>query len=138
MLPLTLGEILGDRTTALIADNGTMPRLIRDMNLDAVMNIVINYQVAGDEDGKIVLLPNVSYQIEGQTQAFDGNTNTWIQGSVRGPGVSFSREEFSDLNALNRIGQKDVIVELIRQSMKELTEEQSKFGYDVVWNTAMD
>ena len=138
LLPLTLGEILGDRTTALIADNGTMPRLIRDMNLDAVMNIVINYQVAGDEDGKIVLLPNVSYQIEGQTQAFDGNTNTWIQGSVRGPGVSFSREEFSDLNALNRIGQKDVIVELIRQSMKELTEEQSKFGYDVVWNTAMD
>lgn len=138
LIPLKLGEILGDRTTALIADNGTMPRLLRDMNLDAVMSININYQVAADENDKIVLLPNVSFRVDGQTQAFDGNSNTWLQGNVRGPGVPFDRSEFTDLNALNRIGQKDVIVELVRRAMKELTEEQSKFGYDTVWNTALD
>jgi len=131
-------EALSERTTTLIADNGTMPRLIRDMDLDAVMSIVINYQVAADKDDKIVLLPNVSYIIEGQTQAFDGNSNVWLQGNIRGPGISFSESEFSDLNALNRIGQKDVIVKFIKLSIKELSEEQNKFGYQTVWKTALD
>ena len=137
LIPRTLGEIMGDRTTALIADGGTTPRLIRDMNMDAFMDVVINYQVAGGEDNTIVLLPNVSYRIVGQTQAFDGMSNVWLQGSVQGPGVSFSESEFSNLNALNRIGQKDVILKLIKQSIKELTSEQAKFGYDEVWNTAL-
>lgn len=133
----SLGEMLGDRTTSLIADNGVAARLIRDMNTDAFMDIVINYQVAGGKDNTIVLLPRVNYRVTGQTQAFDGNSNVWLQGSIQGPGVSFSEAEFSDLNALNRIGQKDVIVKLIRQSLKELSEEQNKFGYQAIWNTAL-
>jgi hypothetical protein len=136
IMNLRLGEILSDRTTALIADNGTMPQLIRDMEMDAFVDIVINYQVAGGKDNTIVLLPNVSYRISGQTQGFDGTSNVWLQGSVTGPGVPFSESEFSDLNALNRIGQKDVILKLIRQSLAELTEEQEKFGYQKVWATA--
>lgn len=134
----SLGEILGDRTTALIADDGTSSRLIRDMNMDALMDIVINYQVAGGKDNTIVLLPNVSYRVSGQTQGFEGTSNVWFQGNIQGPGVSFSESEFSDLNALNRIGQKDVIVKLIKQSVKELSEEQNKFGYQTVWKTALD
>ena len=137
LLPNRLGEILSDRTTVLIADEGRMSRLLRDTSLDAVMNIVINYQVAADKDDKIVLIPNISYTIDGNTQAFDGTANTWLQGSISGPGVSFSEDEFSDLNALNRIGQKDVIVKLIRQSLKELSEEQEKFGYQEIWNTVL-
>ncbi len=138
LLPNSLGEILGDRTTSLIADNGTTSKLMREMDMDAFMDIVINYQVAGDSDDKIVLVPNVSFRVTGQTQAFDGMANTWIQGNVRGPGVSFSRSEFSDLNALNRIGQKDVIIKLIKQAISELLEEQEKFGYQTVWKTALD
>tara|TARA_R110000868_G_scaffold1211_1_gene9248 strand:+ start:13842 stop:15482 length:1641 start_codon:yes stop_codon:yes gene_type:complete len=137
LLPTSLGEILSDRTTALIADGGTTSRLMRDMDMDAFMDVVINYQVAGGDDNKIVLLPNVSFKVTGATQAFDGNTNVWLQGSVQGPGVPFSESEFSDLNALNRIGQKDVIIKLIKQSIEELTSEQAKFGYDDVWNVAL-
>ncbi len=137
LIPTSLGEILEDRTTAMVADGGTTPRLLRDMNMDAFMDIVINYQVAGGEDNTIVLLPNVSYRVVGETQAFDGTTNVWLQGSIQGPGVSFSESEFSDLNALNRIGQKDVIIKLIKQSIEELTMEQSEFGYDEVWKVAL-
>ena len=131
-------EAISDRTTILIADNATMPRLLRDMDLDAVMNVVINYQVATDSDDKIILLPNVSYQIIGMEQSFDGNSSTWMHGSIKGPGVPFSESEFSDLNALNRIGQKDVIVKLIKESIKELSIEQNKFGYQTVWKTALE
>ncbi len=133
----SMGEILGDRTTSLIADNGPAARLTRDMNMDAFMDIVINYQVAGGKDNTIVLLPNVSYRVTGQNQGFDGTSNVWVQGNIQGPGVSFSESEFSDLNALNRIGQKDVIVKLIRQSLKDLTEKQQEFGYQTIWNTAL-
>lgn len=138
LIPTSLGEILGDRTTALIADDGTSARLIRDMNMDAFMDVVINYQVAGGDGGTIVLLPNVSYRVSGQTQAFDGTSNVWLQGSVQGPGVPFSESEFSDLNALNRIGQKDVIIKLIKQSIKELSEKQEEFGYQQIWVTALN
>ncbi len=131
-------EALGDRTTNLIADDATMPRLLRDMNLDAVMSVVINYQVAANNDNKIVLLPNVSYRVEGLDQSFDGTSSVWMQGSIKGPGVPFDKSEFNNLNALNRIGQKDVIVDLIKQSMKDLTEEQEKFGYQTVWKTALE
>ena len=138
LLPNSLGEVLSDRTTALVADEGTTARLIRDMNMDAFMDVVINYQVAADDDDKIVLLPNVSFRVTGQTQAFDGMSNTWIQGNVRGPGVAFNRSEFSDLNALNRIGQKDVIIKLIKQAISELLAEQEEFGYQTVWKTALE
>lgn len=137
LIPRSIGEILGERTTAMIADGETTPRLIRDMNMDAFMDVVINYQVAGGEGNKIVLVPNVSYRIIGQTQAFDGTSNVWLQGTIQGPGIPFSEAEFSDLNALNRIGQKDVIIKLIKQSIADLTSKQSEFGYDKVWNTAL-
>ncbi|MEQ9264474.1 MAG: hypothetical protein RLN81_04590 [Balneolaceae bacterium] len=133
----SLGEMLAERKTSLIADEDAMASLLRDMDMDALMNISIDYRVAGDGDDKIVLLPLVSYQVIGQTQAFDGMANTWLQGTIQGPGVSFSRSEFSDLNALNRIGQKDMIVDLIRRSIKDLTSKQAEFGYDNVWNTAL-
>lgn len=134
----SLGEILGDRTTVLIADDGPASRLMRGMNMDAFMDIVINYQVAGGKDNTIVLIPNVSYSVSGQTQGYDGTANVWFSGNIQGPGVPFSESEFSDLNALNRIGQKDVIVKLINQSIKELSEEQNKFGYQTVWKTALE
>ncbi|MBO6525383.1 MAG: hypothetical protein JJ971_16255 [Balneolaceae bacterium] len=137
LIPNSLGEIMSEATTAMVADGGTLPRLLRDMNMDAFMDVVINYQVAGGEGNTIVLLPNVSYRVVGQTQAFDGTTNTWVQGSIQGPGVPFSESEFSDLNALNRIGQKDVIIKLIKQSIEELTSKQAEFGYDEVWNVAL-
>ncbi|MEP0007193.1 MAG: hypothetical protein ABJ387_04975 [Balneola sp.] len=138
LVPNSLGEVLGDRTTALIADNGTSARLMRDMNMDAFMDVVINYQVAGGENNTIVLIPNVSYRVSGQTQGYDGTSNVWFNGNIQGPGVSFSESEFSDLNALNRIGQKDVIVKLIKQSIKELSEKQNEFGYQTVWKTALE
>ncbi|HCT54644.1 MAG TPA: hypothetical protein DF712_19545 [Balneola sp.] len=138
LVPNSLGEVLGDRTTALIADNGTSARLMRDMNMDAFMDVVINYQVAGGENNTIVLVPNVSYRVSGQTQGYDGTSNVWFNGNIQGPGVSFSESEFSDLNALNRIGQKDVIVKLIKQSIKELSDKQNEFGYQTVWKTALD
>jgi len=137
LIPTSLGEILADRTTALVADGGTTPRLLRDMNMDAFMDVVINYQVAGGDNNTIVLLPNVSFRVIGETQAFDGSTNVWLQGNIQGPGVPFSEAEFSNLNALNRIGQKDVIIKLIKQSIEELTIEQSEFGYDEVWNVTL-
>ncbi len=137
LIPSSLGELLESRTTALVADGAPTPTLLRDMNMDALMNISIDYRVASDSDDKIVLLPVVSYQVTGETQAFDGATNTWIQGTIQGPGVPFNREEFNDLNALNRIGQKDIIVDLIKQSIEELTSKQAEFGYDKVWNVAL-
>jgi len=138
LVPNSLGEILGDRTTALIADDGVSARLMRDMNMDAFMDVVINYQVAGGENNTIVLVPNVSYRVSGQTQGYDGTSNVWFNGNIQGPGVSFSESEFSDLNALNRIGQKNVIVKLIKQSIKELSEKQNEFGYQTVWKTALE
>ncbi len=137
LIPTSLGEILEDRTTVLIADDGTSARLMRDMNMDAFMDVVINYQVAGGDGDEIVLLPNVSYRVSGQTQAFDGTSNVWVQGSIQGQGVPFSESEFSDLNALNRIGQKDVIIKLMKQSIKELSEKQEEFGYQQIWVTAL-
>ncbi|MFY0683267.1 MAG: hypothetical protein JXR20_01845 [Balneola sp.] len=134
----SLGEVLSDRTTALVADDGVTARLMRDMNMDAFMDVVINYQVAGGKDNTIVLVPNVNYRVSGQTQGFDGTSNVWFSGNIQGPGVSFSESEFSDLNALNRIGQKDVIVKLIKQSIMELSEKQNEFGYQTVWKTALD
>lgn len=137
LVATSLGEILSDRSTAMIADAAPMPSLLRDMDLDALLNISIDYRVAANSDDKIVLLPLVSFQITGQTQAFDGMANTWMQGSFEGPGVPFSRDEFTDLNALNRIGQKNMIINLIKKTMQELTAEQSRFGYDEVWNVAL-
>lgn len=136
LFPATLGEALADRKTIMIADADPMPTLLRDMGMDALMSISIDYRVAANKEDKIVLLPLVSYQVTGQNQGYDGSSSAWLQGSFEGPGVPFDRDEFSDLNALNRIGQKDVILGLIRQSIEEMTSRQSEFGYDKIWEVA--
>jgi hypothetical protein len=137
LIPTKLGEIIADRSTSLIADNSTSAKLLRDMNMDAFMDVIINYQVAGGEDDAIVLLPNVSYRVVGQNQGFDGTTNVWFSGNIQGPGVPFSETEFSDLNALNRIGQKEIITKLIKESLLELSKEQVKYGYQKIWGQAL-
>lgn len=138
LYPASAGEILSERNTAMIADADPMPSLLRALDLDALMTISIDYRVAANADDNIVLLPLISFQINGQTQAFDGTSNTWLQGSIEGPGVAFSREEFTNLDALNRIGQKDVLINLIKLAIEDMTSLQSEFGYDEVWKTALN
>jgi len=124
----TIGEIVGSVTTAMVADGLPIARLMRDLNLDGVGYITLDLQIGGDENDKIILNPILRVTIDGHNQLKDGFVSEWFSIQVFGAGVPFSREEFTDVNALNRILQKDALLAGLERGLDLLLQGQTENG----------
>jgi hypothetical protein len=133
--PATVGEIIGNATTSLVADGLPLSRLMRDMSLDAVGYITLDLQVGGDSNDKIILNPVLRFTVDGHNQLKDGFVGEWMTVQVYGAGIPFSREEFKDLNALNRILQKDALLKGLEKGLDLLVEKQTETGVVSVWTS---
>ena len=131
--PATVGEILGNATTAMVADGMPISRLMRDMSLDALGYLTLDLQVGGDANDKIILNPILRFTVDGHNQLKDGFVGEWMTVQVYGAGIPFSREEFKDLSALNRILQKDALLAGLEKGLDLLLEQQTQTGVVSVW-----
>lgn len=133
--PATVGEIIGNATTSMVADGLPLARLMRDMSLDAVGYITLDLQVGGDSNDKIILNPVLRFTVDGHNQLKDGFVGEWMTVQVYGAGIPFSREEFKDLNALNRILQKDALLAGLEKGLDLIVEKQTETGVVSVWTS---
>jgi hypothetical protein len=125
---------IGDQTaTAGATDDLPKSMLLKSLGLDGLASLSLNLTIAGD-DKNVVLYPSFSYLLEGKGLVDYSSVGTWYQASGRrSKGVPFSESEFTNVAALNRILQKDLVVSAIEKSLKELVEKQRQSQVKQTW-----
>ncbi|NCP84164.1 MAG: hypothetical protein GW809_04280 [Bacteroidetes bacterium] len=129
----SISEIMSQVKTGGITDDVPKAKLLKSLNVDAIATLSLNFTIAGQLD-KVVLYPNYAFMIEGKGLADYTSVTSWYQGSgYRSRGVPFSEAEFTSVAALNRILQKDIIMQGIKNSVEELVAKQRKDQVKDVW-----
>lgn len=133
MQPTRVGEILGSVSTNMTSDRPII-NLMKDAGVDGLINVQLNLQVAANGENNIILIPNLSFYIQGREEKYTNIDVTYGSGWVAAEGGQpFSEAEFSNINALNRIVRKDEIMSAMRHALKLLREEEVSKGYDKIW-----
>ncbi len=133
--PATLGEITGSATTAMVADNMPIARLVDGIGADALISMTLELQVGANDEGKIILNPVLRFAVDGPNQSGSRTITEWFSVQVYGAGVPFSREEFKDLAALNRILQKDALVLGLQTALDAVDAKHVETGATALWNS---
>ncbi len=131
---LGLTEIGEQTATAGITDDLPKPKLLQSLNVDAIAYVNLNFTIGGDQDA-VVLFPDGNLLIEGRNIVDKSSVGSWysVNGS-RGKGVPFSEKEFTNLEALNRILQKEMILSAFDKAIAELVEKQRAAQVAETWN----
>ncbi len=133
MQPTRLTDILGSVSTNLTSDRPII-NLMKEADVDGLINVQMDLQIAGDKSGKIILVPRLNFFIQGREETYTNRDvqygSGWIAAS---DGMPFSESEFNDINALNRIVRKDDMMNAMREAMNELRKAEIERGYDKIW-----
>ena len=134
MQPGRLAQLFGSLSTNMTSDRPII-NLMKDADVDGLINVQLNLQVAGDDKGLIILVPQLTFFIQGREETY---TNKDVQyGSgwvVAEDGKPFSEAEFNDINALNRIARKDDVMNAMREALTQLRTKEVERGYDKIWS----
>lgn len=129
-----ISEIGEQTATAGITDDLPKPKLLSSLNVDAIVTLSLNFAVAGDAN-KVVLYPSANILIEGFTLPDKSSVSNWYDGGGRrGKGVPFSKEDFKNTAALNRILQKDMVMKGIKALLDDLIVKQREAQVAESWN----
>lgn len=133
MQPGRLAEIFGSISSNLTSDRPII-NLMKDADVDGLINVQLSLQVAGDADGHIILVPNMRFFIQGREEKYTNKDVQYGSGWIATEeGKAFSEAEFNDINALNRIVRKDDIMNAFRKALDDLRDKEVERGYDKIW-----
>lgn len=126
---------IGDQTaTAGTTDDLPKPKLLNSLGVDAIATMSLNFSIAGDAN-KVVLYPSAHVLIEGFSLPDKSTVSNWYTGSGnRGKGVPFSKEEFKNTAALDRILQKELLMKAMKTLLDDLVVKQREAQVAESWN----
>lgn len=133
--PESLGEIFGSISSNITSDVPLI-NMMKESGTDALLTLKLDLYVAANGDGKIVLLPYLSYAIEGRDENNANKAVTYANGMVtrstgnpfNGDLVALSPEALADACSI------DQLVEGLLASLKALQEKEVELGYERIWN----
>jgi hypothetical protein len=134
MTPSRVSDILGSVSTNKTSDRPII-NLMKDANVDGLISVQVDLQVAGNDAGNIVLVPRLTFSIVGREEKYTNKDVNYGSGWVAAyEGRPFSQAEFNDINALNRIVRKDDMMAGFQSALKTLRAREIEMGYDKIWN----
>ncbi|WOK06453.1 hypothetical protein RT717_25595 [Imperialibacter roseus] len=133
MQPTKVADIFGSISTNLTSDRPII-NLMKDADVDGLINVQMDLQIAGDDNGKIILVPRLNFFIQGREETYTNKDVQYGSGWVAASdGKPFSESEFNDINALNSIVRKDDMMNALKDAMTRLREAEIERGYDKIW-----
>ena len=132
--PRRLMEII-DLSSSKSNDNPTS-RMMNEAMIDGLVSVDITFEIGGDKDGKVVLIPSVRFSISGMDETKDNRPGTYAQGYISyRTGVPFNGElAKSDPTYLSNILNVDNIISCMSYMLTNLRVKEIEMGYDKIWS----
>lgn len=133
--PKSLGEILGNVSSNLTSDNSTV-NMMKEADVDGLISMGLNFQVAGNSDGKVVLIPTLTLNINGRDETNNNKQGTYVGGHiVKTNGVPFNGDLVkNNPEALAKACSSDAIIAALIDGVRNLRTKEIELGYDKIWN----
>lgn len=131
----SLGEILGAVNSNLTTDNPVV-NMMKETDVDGLASMHLDFQVSGNSDGKVVLIPKLTLNITGRDEK---NNNK--QGQYGGfyvvntVGKTFNGEAVkTSAKALADACSADELLAGLIDGIRKLRIKEVSLGYDKIWN----
>lgn len=133
--PKNLVEIFGNLSSNLTNDTPLL-RIMKEADVDGLVNIDIDLQIGQGKDNTIVLIPNISFSIRGRDEQKSNKQATYVEGMlVSKTGNPFNSNMVkADKNALLKACSFSELTEAFRLSLAALRAKEIEMGYDKIWN----
>lgn len=133
--PKSLGEILGSVNSNNTSDNAIVD-LMKDVNVDGLVSMQLNFQVAGNSDGKVVLIPSITLSITGRDEENNNKQGTYASAYIINTvGKPFNGDLVkTNPNALAQACSTDEMIKALAEGIRNLRTKEVALGYDKIWN----
>ncbi len=133
--PKSLGEILGSVSSNNTSDNA-MVNLMKEADVDGLVSMHLMFQVAGNSDGKVILIPSLTLNMTGRDETNNNKQGTYGSAYiVNTVGKPFNADMVkTNPNALAQACSADEMVKALTDGIKNLRLKEVALGYDKIWN----
>jgi len=131
----SLGEILGSVNSNLTTDN-TLVNMMKEAEVDGLVSLQLMFQVAGNSDGKVILIPSLSLSITGRDETNNNKQGTYASGYiVNTTGNPFNGDLIkTNPEALAQACSTNEMLEALIDGIRNLRLKEVELGYDKIWN----
>lgn len=133
--PKSVREILGNVSSNFTSDN-SITNMMKEIDVDGLVNMHLQFQVAGDKGGKVVLIPTLTISINGRDEDNNNKSGNYAGGYiVNTEGTPFNGDLVkASPEALAKACSTDKIVAGLIDGIRNLRKKEVELGYDRIWN----
>ncbi|HNP18688.1 MAG TPA: hypothetical protein PKL31_09665 [Fulvivirga sp.] len=131
----SIGEILGSLSSSKSSENPST-NMMKNAGVDGLVTMEINFEIGGNSEGKVVLLPTVKFNISGMDETKGNRQGTYANGYISyRQGVPFNGDlAKSDPTYLSNILNIDNIISCMSYMLDNLKIKEVAMGYDEIWS----
>ena len=133
--PKSLFEIIGSASSNNTSDNATI-NMMKEAEVDGLVSMHLMFQVAGNSDGKVVLIPSLTLNITGRDENNNNKQGTYVGAYiVNTVGKPFNGDLVKkNPSAIAQACSTDEMISAIIDGIKNLRTKEVALGYDKIWN----
>jgi hypothetical protein len=132
--PEKISEIFGS-VSSNTTSNVPVVNMMKEVNVDGLVNMSLALTVGGNSDGKVVLSPALRISIGGRDENNNNKQGTYLTGLIRGPGTPFNSDNIrKDKNALVAACSIPQLIEALDKALATLKAKEAELGYDAIWS----
>lgn len=112
-----------------------LSRVMREGNVDGLLAVTLDLQIATSKDEKLVLIPRLSYVLYGPPNGYAAGPVSYGQGFVEATdGVPFNGDALRANPAeMSRVARLPELVNAFEVSLKAMRAKEQAAGYDAIW-----
>lgn len=131
----SIGEILGSVSSNTTSDNSVV-NMMKEADVDGLVSMHLKFQVAGNSDGKVILIPSLTLNIIGRDETNNNKQGTYANGYVVNTNGNPFNADLVKANseALAKACSTDEIIKALADGIMHLRAKEIQLGYDKIWN----
>ena len=138
--PEGIFEVFGSISSNQTADNPKVNMMKAAGELDGLMSMHIELQVAGNKEGNVVLIPKFTLSISGRDENNNSKQGKYVDGYVvRTTGEPFNGDLLrTSKEELLRVCSHETILMAMQSGIAALRAKEIEMGYDKIWNIGVE